>query len=95
MFFRIFNDFSGDFTEDFWKEIFSQIFLPLFEDIHLAVEIPNKNTDSEFFKTTIQEILEKINQFLIDKVDTLRPLIPSYIDILSLFISNINEKHIA
>jgi hypothetical protein len=69
--------------------------LPLLEDILLAVEIPNKNTDSEFYKHTIQEILEKFNAFLVDKIDTLRYLIPSYIDVLALFISNINEKHIA
>lgn len=42
VFFKIFNDYNTDFTLDFWKEILSQIILPLLEDIHLAVEIPNK-----------------------------------------------------
>ena len=50
----------------FWKEILSQIVLPLLEDIHLAVEIPNKNTDNEFFKHTIQDILEKLNLFMLN-----------------------------
>ena len=40
--FKIFNDYNHDFTLDFWKEILNQIILPLLEDIHLAVEIPNK-----------------------------------------------------
>jgi hypothetical protein len=39
---------------------------PLLEDIHLAVEIPNKNTDNEFFKHTIQDILEKLNLFMLN-----------------------------
>lgn len=76
----------------------SQIVLPLLEDIHLAVEIPNKKTDNEFFKQTIQDILEKLNLFMLNQTaqsPTLRHLIPEYIDTLALFISNINEKHIA
>jgi hypothetical protein len=60
--FKIFNDYNTDFTLDFWREILSQIILPLLEDIHLAVEIPNKkylsklltpntySTDTEFYK---------------------------------------------
>jgi len=40
--FSILNDYNQDFTLDFWKEILNQIILPLLEDIHLAVEIPNK-----------------------------------------------------
>lgn len=42
IFFRVFNHYGSDFTLDFWKEILTQIVLPLLEDIHLAVEIPNK-----------------------------------------------------
>lgn len=42
LFFKVLNRFSQDFTLDFWREILSQIVLPLLEDIHLAVEIPNK-----------------------------------------------------
>jgi hypothetical protein len=69
--------------------------LPVLEDIHLAVEIPNKNTDSEFYRSTINEILVKMNAFLVSKIDAYKHLIPTYIDVLSLFISNINEKNIA
>ena len=32
---------------------------------------------------------------MITKLDTMKNLVPAYIDILALFISNINEKHIA
>ena len=53
IFFKVFNEYGTEFSLDFWKEILSQIVLPLLEDIHLAVEIPNKNTDNEFFKHTI------------------------------------------
>jgi hypothetical protein len=42
LFFKVLNKFSSDFTLEFWREILSQIVLPLLEDIHLAVEIPNK-----------------------------------------------------
>jgi hypothetical protein len=42
LFFKILNVYSGDFTLEFWREIMNQIVLPLLEDIHLAVEIPNK-----------------------------------------------------
>jgi hypothetical protein len=93
--FTILNDFSSDFTLDFWRELLSQLVLPLLEDIQLAVEIPNKNTDSEFYKQTIQEILERLNAFMVSHMDSLRLLVPDYIDIMALFISNINEKHIA
>lgn len=98
IFFKVFNEYGVDFSLEFWKEILSQIVLPLLEDIHLAVEIPNKNTDNEFFKQTIQDILEKLNLFMLNQTaqsPTLRHLIPEYIDTLALFISNINEKHIA
>ena len=65
--------------------------MPVLEDIHLAVEIPNKNTDSEFYRSTINEILVKMNSFLVSKIETYKHLIPTYIDVLSIFISNINE----
>ena len=35
--------------------------------------------------------MEKLNNFMFQHLDTL----PDYIDVLALFISNINEKHIA
>jgi hypothetical protein len=66
IFFKVFNEYGTEFSLDFWKEILSQIVLPLLEDIHLAVEIPNKNTDNEFFKHTIQDILEKLNLFMLN-----------------------------
>ena len=91
MFFKIFNDYSSDFTEEFWKEVLHQIVLPVLEDIHLAVEIPNKNTDSEFYRVTINEILVKMNAFLVNKIDAYKHLIPTYIEVLSIFISTINE----
>lgn len=56
------------------------------------------STDNEFFKSTIQDILEKLNAFMAlvaAKDAQLRHLIPDYIDTLALFISNINEKQIA
>ena len=40
--FKIFNEYRQDFYLEFWREILNQIILPLLEDIHLAVEIPNK-----------------------------------------------------
>lgn len=42
LFFKILNRYSSEFSLEFWREILSQIVLPLLEDIHLAVEIPNK-----------------------------------------------------
>lgn len=42
LFFKILNVYSADFNLEFWREIMNQIVLPLLEDIHLAVEIPNK-----------------------------------------------------
>lgn len=39
---KIFNEYSVDFTLDFWRDVLSQVILPMLEDIHLAVEIPNK-----------------------------------------------------
>ena len=39
---KIFNEYRHDFYLEFWREILNQIILPLLEDIHLAVEIPNK-----------------------------------------------------
>jgi hypothetical protein len=36
-----------------------------------------------------------MNEFMISHVDSLRHLIPDYIDVIALFISNINEKLIA
>lgn len=45
LFFKILNEYSNGgvpFTVEFWQEILGQIILPLLEDIHLAVEIPNK-----------------------------------------------------
>jgi hypothetical protein len=42
IFFKIFHNYSADFSIEFWREILNQIVLPLLEDIHLAVEIPNK-----------------------------------------------------
>lgn len=42
LFFKILNRYSADFSIDFWRDILNQIILPLLEDIHLAVEIPNK-----------------------------------------------------
>jgi len=36
-------------------------------------------------------LLERMNQFMIQHIDSLRQLIPDYIDVLALFISNINE----
>ena len=44
---------------------------------------------------TIQMILEKMNEFMIKKGESMQDLITNYIDVLSFFISNINEKHIA
>lgn len=42
LFFKVLNSYSGDFSLEFWRELLQQIVLPLMEDIHLAVEIPNK-----------------------------------------------------
>lgn len=39
--------------------------------------------------------MERMNAFMVAHGEQLRLLIPDYIDILALFISNINEKHIA
>ena len=53
------------------------------------------SNDGEFYRKTIEEILDKMNKFLLSKIENMKGLIPSYIDMLALFISNINEKHIA
>jgi hypothetical protein len=42
LFFKLLNRYGHEFSLEFWREIFHQIILPLLEDIHLAVEIPNK-----------------------------------------------------
>mmetsp|Transcript_22235 Transcript_22235/g.16670 ORF Transcript_22235/g.16670 Transcript_22235/m.16670 type:complete len:109 (+) Transcript_22235:1414-1740(+) len=95
LFFRLLEMNTKDFSEAFWKEIFSQIIYPLLEDIHLAASTPNKTHDAEFFKKGIEDILVKLNQFLAKNLSSLKHLVPSYIDIISLFISNISQKNIA
>jgi hypothetical protein len=49
------------------------------------------SSDNEFYKHTIQDLLERLNSFMWNHIDQLRALIPDYIDTIALFISNINE----
>jgi len=105
--FKLFKQNCTNFNETFWNDILHQIVMPLLEDIHLAVEIPARKqqqaaspsekgnqkaqNEVEFFMNTTSHLLSSFNGFFSENIDKVHFLIPSYLEVLSVFITKINE----
>ena len=78
------------FDLNFWREILSQVLFPMLEDIDLAIQAPIRKRDlngEQFYLHTIQQIVSGFNDFFVKNIDKISYVIPSYVDILILFIS--------
>jgi len=63
----------------------------MLEDIDLAIQTPVRKNDEagvQFYLQTIQQIVQGFNDFFVKNIEKLHYVIPSYADILILFISN-------
>lgn len=85
------------FDLSFWREILSQVLFPMLDNIDLAIQTPiRKNDESgvQFYLQTIQQIVQGFNDFFVRNMDRLGYVIPSYADILVLFISQTQSRRI-
>lgn len=89
-FFQVLQQGVDVFTLEFWQEIFSQVLFPMLEDIDLAIQNPSKRNDDKertFYLQTIQSVVQGFNDFIMRNLQYLRFVVPSFADILVLFIS--------
>lgn len=80
----------------FWREILSQVLLPILEDIDIAFENQQQKNKSErtFLLNTILLMLDKFNRFIDRNIKKLGCIIPSYLDILLMFLSQTTATRI-
>lgn len=85
------------FDLSFWREILSQVFLPILEDIDIAFENQNKKinkSERTFLLNTILLIIDKFNRFIERNVKKMQAVIPCYLDILLMFLSQTKAPRI-
>ena len=97
VFFQVLKQGVGEFSVTFWHEILSQVFFPMLEDIDLAIQTSTRKGDEaeeNFYLTTVYQIVQGFNDFLIRNIQQLSNIIPIYADILVLFISQTQNRKI-
>lgn len=97
IFFQVLQQGVDIFTLQIWREILSQVLFPMMEDIDLAIQTPSrKNDDKErqFYITTISAVVQGFNDFLLANLEKLSFILPVYIDVLVLFISQTSSRRI-
>ena len=67
----------------------------MLDDIQLAVDIPGKNIDYDFYRQTTQDILHSFVNFFNQNVMKLERVVPAFVETLCHFIKEIKEKAIA
>ncbi len=85
------------FDLSFWKEILSQVFLPILEDIDIAIENQNgkiQKSERTFLLNTILLMIDKFNRFIDRNIKRMRSVIPCYIDIILMFLSQTKSVRI-
>ena len=90
IFFQVLQQGVDFFDLEFWKEILSQVLFPMLEDIDLAIQTPTRKIDEnqkKFYLQTTQLIVQGFNDFLTNNLQQLCFVVPTYADILVLFIS--------
>ena len=96
---KTFEEHHAHFGESLWREIFSQVLLPVLEDIRLQVELATRKSNLEQAQhhiTTLHRLLASMNTFLNQKHEALPPALHTcYMDVISLFASNINNQELA
>ena len=69
----------------------------MLEDIDLAIHTPSRRNDDKertFYLQTIQGVVQGFNDFLLRNLKHLCFIVPTYVDILVLFISQTNSRRI-
>jgi hypothetical protein len=84
------------FDLSFWREILSQVLLPILEDIDIAFENQQQKNKNErtFLLNTILLMLDKFNRFVDRNIKKLGSVIPSYLDILLMFLAQTTAPRI-
>jgi hypothetical protein len=75
----------------------SQVFLPILEDIDIAIENQNgkiQKSERTFLLNTILLIVDKFNRFIDRNTKRMRSVIPCYIDIIMMFLSQTKSVRI-
>lgn len=79
----------------FWREVFAQVLYPVLEDIKLAVENSDDQESQTFYQQTFETILARFNSFLAETHEELPGVVPVYIDMVCLFISEVTNTTLA
>ena len=69
----------------------------MLEDIDLAIQTPSRRNDDKertFYLQTIQSVVQGFNDFLVRNLNQLCFVVPTYADILVLFISQTHSRRI-
>ena len=69
----------------------------MLEDIDLAIQNPGRQHDDKertFYLQTIQAVVQGFNDFLVRNLQSLDFIVPTYADILVLFISQTQSRRI-
>ena len=73
------------------------MFLPILEDIDIAIENQNgkiQKSERTFLLNTILLIVDKFNRFIDRNINRMRSVIPCYIDIILMFLSQTKSVRI-
>jgi hypothetical protein len=73
------------------------VFLPILEDIDIAIENQNgkiQKSERTFLLNTILLIVDKFNRFIDRNINRMRSVIPCYIDIILMFLSQTKSVRI-
>jgi hypothetical protein len=73
------------------------VFLPILEDIDIAIENQNgkiQKSERTFLLNTILLIVDKFNRFIDRNIKRMRSVIPCYIDIILMFLSQTKSVRI-
>lgn len=75
----------------------SQVFLPILEDIDIAIENQNRKiqkSERTFLLNTILLMIDKFNRFIDRNIKRMSSVIPCYIDIVLMFLSQTKSARI-
>jgi len=73
------------------------VFLPILEDIDIAIENQNgkiQKSERTFLLNTILLIVDKFNRFIDRNIKRMRSVIPCYIDVILMFLSQTESVRI-
>ena len=88
--FNTFHLYASDFCPRLWSHIFKHIISPMFEDMSITSD-NNKSFPLEYYETITKGAFSEFVELFAVNFDTMPELIPEFLEIIQLYITNIED----